>query len=174
MNAATKNVLIYLAGILTAVLIGWAYVAWTDAEVTMPTGDSTAEEENTGTEEEQASASNGSQASSGSGATSGGGAATSRVWVKDHYEWVVNLNNGIFSPPVITIKKGDTVQFVNKDNLAMRISATLEASSMSPIIDAKTVAKGGTYSLMFTRAGKWVITNLSNSSAGQGVVHVTE
>ncbi len=100
--------------------------------------------------------------------------APQKVWVKDHYEWIVNLNNGTFSPAVITIKKGETIQFVNKDNLAMRISATLENPPSSPISDANSVAKGGTYSLSFTKAGKWSITNLSDPKSGKGAVNVTE
>lgn len=85
-----------------------------------------------------------------------------------HYIYTVTYNNGAFSPAVLTINHGDSIKWVNKDNLTMRVSASLTGTNPTPITDPNTQKTNGTYTLSFQQVGAWVIKNINDTAAGPG------
>lgn len=158
-----KSILVFLGGAATAVVLVVAYVLLTPVQVILPDGVGTAvvasDEASTTTKVP----------------TPVVAAQDQPVWEKDHYVYIMNFNNEKFTPETLTINKGDSVKFVNKDNLTMRISASLYAPDASNIVntDPKSVGKGGTYSLSLPQAGIWIIQNENSTVQGpSGVIYV--
>lgn len=114
------------------------------------------------------------QETSSTGGTTGGassGTATPGNPVSDgsgHYIYTVTYNNGAFSPAVLTINHGDSIKWVNKDNLAMRVSASLQGTNPTPITDPNSQKTNGSFTLSFQQVGMWNIKNLNDTAVGPG------
>lgn len=80
---------------------------------------------------------------------------------------VVNYTDSGFNPASIEIKKGDTVQFVNKSSGGMWVaSGPHPTHTIYPEFDAKkTIPSGGSYEFTFTKVGEWKYHNHSKASA---------
>ena len=79
-----------------------------------------------------------------------------------------------FIPPVIEIKAGKSVRFVNDSNKAMSITSQEPNSQVyGELNQGKTVGRGGTYDFTFLTAGTWKYMN-RNNSLDTGVVVVTQ
>ncbi len=153
-----KSILIFLAGAAVAALLVWGFVASQPAPIAQVPD--TTQTDTT---------------DSNSGGTGAGVAAGQPVLQSDgHYLYTVNYNSDIFTPAVLKIKRGDSVKFVNKDNLTMRVSVALNSTSTAGnVMDSHSVGKGGTYLFSFTTPGLWVIQNINESgSIGGGVINV--
>lgn len=74
---------------------------------------------------------------------------------------VVNYTDAGFNPSSIEIKKGDTVQFVNKSSGGMWVaSGPHPTHTIYPEFDAKkSVPNGGIYEFTFTKVGSWSYHN---------------
>lgn len=78
--------------------------------------------------------------------------------------YLVTYTASGFVPPVIEIKPGKSVHFVNNSNKAMRIASQEPNSQVyGELNQGKTVGKGGTYDFTFLQAGEWKYMNRSNS-----------
>ena len=78
-----------------------------------------------------------------------------------------------FSPKQLTVKKSDTVSFVNQSSGAMWVASGVHPThQLLPGFDQKkSVAKGGTYVYTFEKAGTWQFHNhLSSDMTGIVVV----
>lgn len=80
---------------------------------------------------------------------------------------VVNYTDAGFNPSLIEIKKGDTVQFVNKSSGGMWVASGPHPTHIIyPEFDAKkSVPNGGIYEFTFTKIGQWSYHNHSKASA---------
>lgn len=82
-----------------------------------------------------------------------------------------------FSPFITEITVGETVRFVNnRSDKALRVVSTQPENSdlfYPGFSAAKSIAKGESFELPFTKAGAWSFTNL-NDDNHQGVIIVTE
>lgn len=87
---------------------------------------------------------------------------------------VVYTNEGYF-PKEISVKKGDTLKFVNmSDRMIWTASDEHPAHTIYPEFDQKTsAAKGNEYSFTFEKVGTWGYHN-HNNSRHIGTVIVTE
>lgn len=82
----------------------------------------------------------------------------------------VTLNSFAFNPGTITVKVGSTVTWTNADDVGHTVTADT-ASADAP--NSKTIAKGGTYSFTFNKAGTYAY-HCTIHSGMQGTVIVTE
>lgn len=66
-----------------------------------------------------------------------------------------------FSPKQLTVKKGDTVSFINQSSGAMWVASAVHPThQVLPGFDQKkSVAKGGTYVYTFEKVGTWQFHN---------------
>ncbi|OHA98676.1 MAG: hypothetical protein A3E02_01420 [Candidatus Zambryskibacteria bacterium RIFCSPHIGHO2_12_FULL_38_34] len=80
---------------------------------------------------------------------------------------VVTYTDSGFSPQNITIKKGDTVTFVNKSSIGMWVASGPHPTHTNyPAFDEKaTVSNGGSWSFTFDLVGSWGYHNHKNSAA---------
>jgi plastocyanin len=87
---------------------------------------------------------------------------------------VVYTNEG-YSPKEITVKKGETVKFINmSDRRVWTASDEHPAHTIYPEFDQKTAAgRGNEYTFKFDRVGTWGFHNHSNAKH-LGTVTVTE
>lgn len=71
-----------------------------------------------------------------------------------------------FSPTIVTITKGSSVQFTNETNQQMWVASDPHPThSAIPSFDQQTgVGMGGTYIFKFNETGKWYFHNHLNSS----------
>jgi plastocyanin len=71
--------------------------------------------------------------------------------------YTVNYTSSCFSPSSLTIKRDETVKFVNNSNKYMWPASDDHPShSIYPEFDSKSgIAPGGTYSFIFTKVGAW-------------------
>jgi|GEM_PF-6804294 len=160
-----NSILIFIIGLVVGGALVGGYFTMNAAPA--PESATENQEEAEGAEEATGSTSGGTTV------TPAGATAPQKVYENGQYVYIVNFNNDTFSPAVITIKKGEAVRFVNKDNLSMRVSATLEATNGQTISDPKSVPKGGSFTTTFNTAGKWVVKNLNDTTnPGGGVVNV--
>jgi plastocyanin len=76
----------------------------------------------------------------------------------------VNYTDSGFSPKTVTIKKGDTVTFVNKSSIGLWVASNPHPFHTDyPGFDEKTsIANGGSWSFTFDRAGSWGYHNHRN------------
>jgi plastocyanin len=82
---------------------------------------------------------------------------------KDGSYLVAYTANG-FIPPVIEIKAGKSVHFVNDSNKAMSIASQEPNSQVyGELNQGQTVGRGGTYDFTFLQAGTWKYMNRNNS-----------
>lgn len=90
---------------------------------------------------------------------------------------VVSYTSKGFAPFVTEITVGETVRFTNnRSDKALRVVSTSPEDSdlYYPGFSAsKSIAKGQSFDLPFTKAGAWSYTNL-NDDTQQGVIIVTE
>lgn len=125
----------------------------------------------TGTDTEQTDTTTGTTGTTGTAAKPG-----QPVVQGDYLLYTVNYNAGDFTPGVLNIERGDSIKFVNKDNLTMRLSVTLSTSPSAAgnATDTHSLGKGGTYSLSFATPGVWVIKNINETGTigSVGVVNV--
>ncbi len=78
--------------------------------------------------------------------------------------YLVSYTASGFVPPVIEIKPGKSVHFVNNSNKAMSIASQEPNSQVySELNQGKTVGRGGTYDFTFLTAGTWKYMNRNNS-----------
>ena len=98
---------------------------------------------------------------------------------------VIYGDNG-FSPATVTIKKGDTVTFVNQSSRNMWVGSAMHpthsvydgtnltshcAAGATPSFDqCKDVSNGGSYSFTFNKTGSWGYHNHSASSHSGKVI----
>jgi plastocyanin len=87
---------------------------------------------------------------------------------------VVYTNEGYF-PKQITVKKGESVKFINmSDRMVWTASDEHPAHTIYPEFDQKTVAgRGNEYSFKFEKIGTWCYHNHANASH-VGKIIVTE
>ena len=85
---------------------------------------------------------------------------------------VVNYTDSGFNPSSIEIKKGDTVQFVNKSSGGMWVaSGPHPTHTIYPEFDAKKrVPNGGIYEFTFTKVGQWSYHNHAGSEKSGTVI----
>ena len=85
---------------------------------------------------------------------------------------IVTYTDSGFSPQNITIKKGDTVTFVNKSSIGMWVASGPHPTHTNyPAFDEKaTVSNGGSWSFTFDLVGSWGYHNHKNSAAFGKVV----
>lgn len=97
-----------------------------------------------------------------------------RVQEGNRFVTTVNYTSNGFEPAIVMVNKGETVRFVNKSNTTMRIAPNLiEGVTAYPGFDQeKSVARNGTYEIMFTEPGVWGYHNLNVSPWAVGVVVV--
>lgn len=78
----------------------------------------------------------------------------------------VNYTSAGFSPFLLEITAGNTVDFVNNSNGTLWVTAQLHPTARDqhyPEFDAgKSIAPGKTFSFVFTRIGSWGYKNLNN------------
>jgi len=87
---------------------------------------------------------------------------------------VVYTNEGYF-PKELTIKKGESVKFINlSDRMVWTASNDHPSHTIYPEFDQKTFAgKGNEYSFKFYKVGSWGFHNHANASH-TGTITVTE
>ena len=87
----------------------------------------------------------------------------------------VNYTEDGFQPKTITIKKGQTVTWTNKDSDELWVASNPHPTHTDyPGFDElKSIPTGQTYSFTFTKVGNWGYHNHLNPSQ-KGVVVVTE
>ncbi|MEK7530830.1 MAG: hypothetical protein AAB573_03095 [Patescibacteria group bacterium] len=97
-----------------------------------------------------------------------------RVTEDDRTVTIVNYTGSRFVPQVITVNRGDTVRFVNKDNLSMRItSQDLKFVPLYPGFDqADSVGTGEYYEFVFNDPGVWPYHNMNSDPGTVGVIYV--
>ncbi len=97
-----------------------------------------------------------------------------RVREGSQYVTLVSYDGTNFYPPVITIKRGESVRFVNKGNLSMRIvSNTFDNMPIyRGFTQGNSVGKGGSYELSIIDAGIWGYHNLDGNPGIIGIIHV--
>lgn len=86
---------------------------------------------------------------------------------------VVNLQDGVFTPASVTIKVGDSVQFVNKGTSTTRVASDPHPlhTGLQGFDDLKTSKPGESYTFTFTKAGTFGFhDHLSPSSRGTVIV----
>jgi len=67
--------------------------------------------------------------------------------------WIVN---GSFSPSVVTVKAGDKVTWINKDEIKRKVSSENNLVTDGIIkFESEELAKGGSYSYTFNKEGLW-------------------
>lgn len=90
---------------------------------------------------------------------------------------VVSYTSKGFAPFVTEITVGETVRFTNnRSDKALRIVSTSPENSdlfYPGFSSSKSIAKGQSFDLPFTKVGAWSYTNL-NDDTQQGVIIVTE
>jgi plastocyanin len=151
--------LMWLALLVIVVLVG----GWWIASMYSPAGE---EAQNTDTEMQQEEAANNNAA--GGSQNAAGNGSVERVADGSHWIYTVYFNSDTFSPTSLNIKAGDSVKWVNRDNLTMKISAVRKGTNENPITDPKSQPKGGTFSMSFTAPGVWVISNQNGTGASGG------
>jgi len=97
-----------------------------------------------------------------------------RVREKGQYVTLVSYDGTNFYPPVITIKSGESVRFINKGNLTMRIASNTfnNVPIYRGFTQADSVGKGGTYELSIPEPGIWGYHNLNGNPGIIGIIHV--
>jgi plastocyanin len=67
--------------------------------------------------------------------------------------WIVNGN---FTPAVVTVKAGDKITWVNKDEFKRRVASDPHPDlSALPELVSSDLAKGDSFSFSFTSKGEW-------------------
>lgn len=67
--------------------------------------------------------------------------------------WVVN---GSFTPAVMTVKVGEKVTWVNKDEYARRVASDPHPTGSNlPDLESNDLEEGESFSFSFTEAGEW-------------------
>ncbi|OHA87009.1 MAG: hypothetical protein A2644_00945 [Candidatus Zambryskibacteria bacterium RIFCSPHIGHO2_01_FULL_39_63] len=80
----------------------------------------------------------------------------------------VTYNGSVFSPKTITVKKGDSVTFINESNGGMSVASDPHPShTIYPEFDQYKSAEKGkkSYTFVFDKIGSWGYHNHLNSSA---------
>lgn len=87
----------------------------------------------------------------------------------------VKYTSAGFSPSTITIKKGDTIKFINNSDSSFRPASNPHPTHTDyPEFDAKQlIAAGGSWSFTFTKVGTWGYHNHVNHDQTATVI-VTE
>lgn len=159
MDTNMKSFLIFLAGAVVAGLLVWWVLSMQPVQPA-PIAGTTPEQTTTTT-----TGTSGSTVKPGQPVAQG-----------DYLLYTVNYNAGDFTPGVLYIERGDSIKFVNKDNLTMRLSvySATSASASGNVTDTHSVGKGGTYSLSFATPGVWVIQNMNETGTvgSVGVINV--
>lgn len=163
MNTNMKSFYIFLAGAVVAGLLVWGFFAMQPAKnIEVATTDT-----------EQTDTTTGGTATTGTVSTPG-----QPVSVDGHLLYTVNYNNGLFAPGSLNIARGDSIKFVNKDNLTMKLSVigAGSTSNAANATDSHSLGKGGTYSLSFATPGVWIIQNINDTGvvASVGIVNVSK
>ncbi len=87
---------------------------------------------------------------------------------------LVTYTDSGFAPNTITIKKGDTVKFLNQSSRKMWVASDPHPTHTNyPEFDEKTaVANGGSYQFTFTKIGSWGYHNhFSSRDIGRIIVN---
>ncbi|MDO8590744.1 MAG: hypothetical protein Q7R65_02060 [bacterium] len=97
-----------------------------------------------------------------------------RVKEKGVYVTTVNYTNAGFVPPIVYIKAGEAVRFVNKDEGAMRIASNSyqDTAIYAGLGQEKSVGTNGKYEFIFTKPGVWGYNNLEKNLKDFGIVYV--
>ncbi len=76
-------------------------------------------------------------------------------------QFLFTFTDSGFQPKELTVKKGDTVSFVNQSASAMWVASAVHPThQVLPGFDQKkSVGKGGTYMYTFEKAGTWKFHN---------------
>ncbi len=80
---------------------------------------------------------------------------------------VVTYTGSEFTPSIVVISRGDTVQFTNVSNQPMRITSR----SHSSLNQAQATGNGGSFTFTFSETGEWSFYN-AESPTRQGRVVV--
>lgn len=160
-----KSFLIFLAGAVVAGLLVWWVLSMQPVQNAPIAGTDTEQTDTTGT---TGTGTTGTVSTPGQPVSSADG----------HLLYTVNYNNGLFAPGSLNIARGDSIKFVNKDNLTMKLSviAAGSTSSAGNATDSHSLGKGGTYSLSFATPGVWIIQNINDTGivTSVGVVNVSK
>ncbi len=104
-------------------------------------------------------------------ATKPSSSLTSPVMTANGSYLVMYTNNG-FSPATLTIKKGQSVHFVNYSNKAMSLTAVDQNSQIYRNFNQEqSVGRGGYFDFSFVIAGNWGYLN-RNDQADRGTIIV--
>jgi plastocyanin len=171
MDMKTSPLLIFIGGVAAAAVVAVGYIFFAPPEA-LPQVLTDKIEAKVATNNSAAS----TQTAAGSSQTAPSGNPVSDG--SGHYIYTVSFNSDTFNPAVLTIRRGDSVKWVNKDNLTMKVSATLANSSSSPVVDPKSEPKGGSFSMSFSTPGIWIVSNINGTgprnAGGNSVIYVTE
>lgn len=95
-----------------------------------------------------------------------------RVSIASDGAFLIRLTNDGFIPSTLQIQNGGIVRFVNDSDKAMRIFADEDKDQTHiSIKQPKSVGRGETYDVVFTRAGVWFYNN-QNQQVDMGNITV--
>lgn len=78
--------------------------------------------------------------------------------------YIISYTASGFVPPVVEIRQGKSVHFVNDSNKAMSIASQEPNDQVyGELNQGKTVGRGGTYDFTFLKTGTWKYLNRNNS-----------
>lgn len=91
---------------------------------------------------------------------------------QENATWTLSYSGNTFSPQSLTIKKGDTVRFVNNSDEDMMIVSNPhpEHTDLPSLNSEKSLAPGGVYVYTFKNEGTWKYHNHSNPSVTGTVI----
>ncbi len=95
--------------------------------------------------------------------------AASGVEIANNTMVAVNYTGTGFVPPVITVKRGDSVVFVNASGKALRIAPVEDAkdgnSGYLGFLATKSIGRGETFGVSLTKPGIWGYKNLKDPNS---------
>lgn len=166
---SARNIFIFLAVFLTAVVAAAAILAWQPQANPFLFLNQAAYSKMTQAEEEPAPH---AAALTNSGGKSDGGTVENGYTV-----YTVTYDGKTFSPRILVIDRGETVRFVNTSGgTTMRVDVTLLGNVPSParFTEAESVGKNGSYELNFNQPGVWSFINMNGNKDANGVVYVRD
>ena len=96
--------------------------------------------------------------------SSGAGSANERLLQSGVV--IVTYTDEGFVPPVIEVRAGEQVHFINRSSKGLWVTADLHPTATEqryPEFDlGKTIPNGGTYTFVFTKVGVWGYKNLND------------
>lgn len=104
--------------------------------------------------------------STGSAATRDTGSTGATGGIPAADELTVTYTDSGFSPYILEVNAGDTVDFVNRSSGTLWVTShghpTAPDQNYPEFDSGKSIPPGGTYSFMFTLPGTWGYKNLNN------------